>query len=212
MRFLDVTQFALIYEMSDGTYDTAEARYRFMTYEIGGEVMVFVNERIGLGLNYVYSYTEQTLSTFYESLSGKLTGIHNPALVARIYLWRNPRIRISVSPSVGAVVGTLRRFPVLFEDSRDQNIPQEEKDFYFEINRPVTLTGISGGLRADFHFMVNRLLMIFGGPIYCFRFVTLKDDRFPEYPSPLISNEFGFNINISLMINGLNTNIRDHGR
>ncbi len=206
-HFLESTGIVMIYELDDGTFDTLGITYSFMSYAAGVELTYFFGERFGVELAYEYSFTDETMSTLLESFTEQLMSFHTAAAGVRVYVWRNARMGISLSPRIGASFGSVTRLPVLYVESQKQAMSDADRYAFREVNRPLTAVGMNATVRANFHYMINRFLMIFGGPVYTYGYLTLSGVTLRGYPATSNNHDLGLNVNIALLLNGLNTNV-----
>lgn len=208
--FLRETGINMVYRMSDGSSETVDIQPSFRTYAFGIELTYFLSEKTGIGLAYQYSYTEETYGTTYQYFSEELLSFHSCALKLDTYIWHNRRVAISLTPHIGACLGTIHRLPVLYSQTREQNISQSQKDFYLNANKPVTALGVNAKFQVNLRFMINHLLAIFGGPVYTYNYVSLTNDNLTGYPKISVNHDFGIGINIGLLLNGLNLNLNQY--
>ncbi len=208
-RFVDEMGMYVVYVLEDSSLDTVDVDYSYSTFCGGLSLLYFVSNRIGIGILYEYSIADQSFSNTYESTTENLIENHTIACAFRSIIWQRPRVGISIATNIGATFGSLHRFPVLNAHSKDENMPEDDVAFYREVNMQVDIMGFTGSLAANFNYMINRYLVISGGPVYKYSYISLQNDRLIGYMKSAGCNEFGINFNFGVLFGGLNTVVKN---
>ncbi|MBD3391565.1 MAG: hypothetical protein GF410_06045 [Chitinivibrionales bacterium] len=203
-RFLRETDMHMIYVNKDNQpVDTVKIDYGYTTFSGNVGVQYYLSDRIGLGLMYEFMQTTEEISNMYEQSYGTLINANTAAFTLTGYPMQKKRIGLSINAYAGVILGSLYRFPLMYEDAEEQNyMTADEEAFVRAIHEKVTLSGFAFSLKVCFHYMINRFMTVYGGPRYVYRYLVLTNDSFTGYPRTANSNDFGINVNFGFLVFG----------
>jgi hypothetical protein len=147
--------------------------------------------------------TVQTINNLYENSSGALANANSLSAIATTNVFQKKRVGLSFVGSFGVIWGGLHRFPLMYEDAEGQNyMTSDERAFVMAFHEKVSINGMTLSESLNVNYMINRIMTVYGGPRYLYRYIVLTNDSFRGYPRVSNSHDIGFNINFGFLLNG----------